>query len=114
MLEQRVAIFSSNLSLISLVMEVRRFRCPAHLVPIFHRFCFQCFLRYIRPLNWEHTYIPTLFLEIFNVFEYPGIFMIGCHSRLKSQVEMVKYRVHVRSFFHENVITKFLKIVNVK
>ncbi|XP_039264626.2 DENN domain-containing protein 3-like isoform X2 [Styela clava] len=68
--EQRIVFFSSDYSLLPLVME--------------------CFRSYIRPMEWHHQYISILFSEIMGFVDCPGIFMMGCHSSHKSEIEKIE------------------------
>nr|XP_025726977.1 DENN domain-containing protein 3 isoform X5 [Callorhinus ursinus] len=57
--EQRIVFFSSNWALLPLVAE--------------------CFLAYLRPLQWQHTFVPVLSHQMLDFVMAPTTFLMGCH-----------------------------------
>ncbi|XP_030890382.1 DENN domain-containing protein 3 [Leptonychotes weddellii] len=57
--EQRVVFFSSNWALLPLVAE--------------------CFLAYLHPLQWQHTFVPVLSHQMLDFVMAPTSFLMGCH-----------------------------------
>ncbi|KAG5842676.1 hypothetical protein ANANG_G00180140 [Anguilla anguilla] len=61
MMEQRVVFFSSDWALLTLTAE--------------------CFMLYIRPLLWQHPYVPILSRQMLDFLMAPTAFLMGCHLR---------------------------------
>ncbi|XP_061111256.1 DENN domain-containing protein 3 isoform X1 [Conger conger] len=59
MTEQRVVFFSSDWALLTLMAE--------------------CFMLYIRPLLWQHPYVPILSSQMLDFLMAPTAFLMGCH-----------------------------------
>ncbi|XP_034524566.1 DENN domain-containing protein 3 isoform X5 [Ailuropoda melanoleuca] len=57
--EQRVVFFSSSWALLPLVAE--------------------CFLAYLHPLQWQHTFVPVLSRQMLDFVMAPTSFLMGCH-----------------------------------
>ncbi|KAG8515468.1 DENN domain-containing protein 3, partial [Galemys pyrenaicus] len=57
--EQRVVLFSSSWALLTLVAE--------------------CFLTYLHPLQWRHTFVPVLSGRMLDFLMAPTSFLMGCH-----------------------------------
>ncbi|XP_037354764.1 DENN domain-containing protein 3 isoform X2 [Talpa occidentalis] len=57
--EQRVVLFSSNWALLTLVAE--------------------CFLAFLHPLQWQHTFVPVLSSQMLDFLMAPTSFLMGCH-----------------------------------
>ncbi|XP_032981773.1 DENN domain-containing protein 3 isoform X2 [Rhinolophus ferrumequinum] len=57
--EQRIVFFSSNWALLTLVTE--------------------CFLVYLHPLQWKHTFVPILSGQMLDFVMAPTSFLMGCH-----------------------------------
>nr|XP_019580218.1 PREDICTED: DENN domain-containing protein 3 isoform X2 [Rhinolophus sinicus] len=57
--EQRTVFFSSNWALLTLVTE--------------------CFLVYLHPLQWKHTFVPILSGQMLDFVMAPTSFLMGCH-----------------------------------
>ncbi|XP_075405326.1 DENN domain-containing protein 3 isoform X1 [Tenrec ecaudatus] len=57
--EQRVVFFSSDWALLTLVAE--------------------CFLVYLHPLHWQHTFVPILSGQMLDFLMAPTSFLMGCH-----------------------------------
>ncbi|XP_035965346.2 DENN domain-containing protein 3 isoform X3 [Halichoerus grypus] len=57
--EQRIVFFSSNWALLPLVAE--------------------CFLAYLHPLQWQHTFVPVLSHQMLDFVMAPTSFLMGCH-----------------------------------
>ncbi|KAM5210866.1 DENN domain-containing protein 3 isoform 1-T3 [Hipposideros larvatus] len=57
--EQRIVFFSSNWALLTLVAE--------------------CFLAYLHPLQWQHTFVPILSGQMLDFVMAPTSFLMGCH-----------------------------------
>ncbi|XP_060051903.1 DENN domain-containing protein 3 isoform X2 [Erinaceus europaeus] len=57
--EQRIVFFSSNWALLTLVTE--------------------CFLAYLHPLQWQHTFVPVLSGQMLDFVMAPTSFLMGCH-----------------------------------
>nr|XP_023667797.1 DENN domain-containing protein 3 isoform X1 [Paramormyrops kingsleyae] len=59
--EQRVVLLSSDWALLTLL---------AH-----------CFLLFIRPLSWQHPFVPILSQQMLDFIMAPTAFLMGCHLR---------------------------------
>ncbi|KAM9198618.1 DENN domain-containing protein 3 [Dugong dugon] len=57
--EQRMVFFSSDWALLTLVAE--------------------CFLVYLRPLRWQHPFVPILSGQMLDFIMAPTSFLMGCH-----------------------------------
>ncbi|XP_053752461.1 DENN domain-containing protein 3 isoform X4 [Panthera pardus] len=57
--EQRIVFFSSSWALLALVA--------------------QCFLAYLHPLQWQHTFVPILSGQMLDFVMAPTSFLMGCH-----------------------------------
>ncbi|KAM6215786.1 DENN domain-containing protein 3 [Rhynchocyon petersi] len=57
--EQRMVFFSSDWALLTLVAE--------------------CFLIYLHPLQWQHTFVPILSRQMLDFVMAPTSFLMGCH-----------------------------------
>ncbi|XP_070658463.1 DENN domain-containing protein 3 isoform X3 [Bos indicus] len=57
--EQRVVFFSSSWALLTLVAE--------------------CFMAYLHPLQWQHTFVPILSGQMLDFLMAPTSFLMGCH-----------------------------------
>ncbi|XP_043457816.1 DENN domain-containing protein 3 isoform X1 [Prionailurus bengalensis] len=57
--EQRIVFFSSSWALLALVAE--------------------CFLAYLHPLQWQHTFVPILSGQMLDFVMAPTSFLMGCH-----------------------------------
>ncbi|XP_040149519.2 DENN domain-containing protein 3 isoform X6 [Ictidomys tridecemlineatus] len=57
--EQRIVFFSSNWALLTLVAE--------------------CFMVYLHPLQWQHTFVPILSAQMLDFIMAPTSFLMGCH-----------------------------------
>ncbi|XP_014643509.1 PREDICTED: DENN domain-containing protein 3, partial [Ceratotherium simum simum] len=57
--EQRIVFFSSNWALLTLVAE--------------------CFMAYLHPLQWQHTFVPILSGQMLDFVMAPTSFLMGCH-----------------------------------
>ncbi|XP_006879324.1 PREDICTED: DENN domain-containing protein 3 [Elephantulus edwardii] len=57
--EQRMVFFSSDWALLTLVAE--------------------CFLVYLHPLQWQHTFVPILSRQMLDFVMAPTSFLMGCH-----------------------------------
>ena len=57
--EQRVVFFSSSWALLTLVAE--------------------CFVAYLHPLQWQHTFVPILPGQMLDFLMAPTSFLMGCH-----------------------------------
>lgn len=57
--ERRVMFFSCNWVLLMLVAE--------------------CFMVYLHPLQWQHTFVPILSQQMLNFVMAPTSFLMGCH-----------------------------------
>ncbi|XP_007938758.1 DENN domain-containing protein 3 [Orycteropus afer afer] len=57
--EQRMVFFSSDWALLTLVAE--------------------CFLVYLHPLQWQHTFVPILSGQMLDFVMAPTSFLMGCH-----------------------------------
>ncbi|KAM5280988.1 DENN domain-containing protein 3 isoform 1-T1 [Ctenodactylus gundi] len=57
--EQRIVFFSSDWALLTLVAE--------------------CFLIYLHPLQWQHTFVPILSGQMLDFVMAPTSFLMGCH-----------------------------------
>ncbi|KAJ8386819.1 hypothetical protein AAFF_G00166140 [Aldrovandia affinis] len=59
LMEQRVVFFSSDWARLTLMAE--------------------CFILYIRPLLWQHPYVPILSRHMLDFIMAPTAFLMGCH-----------------------------------
>ncbi|XP_060245275.1 DENN domain-containing protein 3 isoform X3 [Meriones unguiculatus] len=57
--EQRIVFFSSDWALLTLIAE--------------------CFLAYLHPLQWQHTFVPILSGQMLDFVMAPTSFLMGCH-----------------------------------
>ncbi|XP_041528510.1 DENN domain-containing protein 3 [Microtus oregoni] len=57
--EQRIVFFSSDWALLTLIAE--------------------CFVVYIHPLQWQHTFVPILSGQMLDFVMAPTSFLMGCH-----------------------------------
>ncbi|XP_039405209.1 DENN domain-containing protein 3 isoform X3 [Corvus cornix cornix] len=57
--EQRIVFFSSDWALLTLVAE--------------------CFMLYLHPLQWQHTFVPILSRQMLDFVMAPTSFLMGCH-----------------------------------
>nr|XP_027806499.2 DENN domain-containing protein 3 isoform X2 [Marmota flaviventris] len=57
--EQRIVFFSSNWALLTLIAE--------------------CFMVYLHPLQWQHTFVPILSAQMLDFIMAPTSFLMGCH-----------------------------------
>ncbi|XP_059971573.1 DENN domain-containing protein 3 isoform X1 [Mesoplodon densirostris] len=57
--EQHVVFFSSSWALLTLVAE--------------------CFMAYLHPLQWQHTFVPILSRQMLDFVMAPTSFLMGCH-----------------------------------
>ncbi|XP_072100679.1 DENN domain-containing protein 3-like isoform X3 [Mobula birostris] len=70
LMERRMVFLSSHRPLLTLVTE--------------------CFIYFLHPLPWRHTYIPVLGSQMLDLLMAPTVFLMGCHSRhmdIVSEVE---------------------------
>lgn len=70
--EQRIVFFSSNWALLTLVTE--------------------CFLVYLHPLQWKHTFVPILSGQMLDFVMAPTSFLMGCHLDHFEEVSKVRCR----------------------
>lgn len=68
--EQRVVFFSSSWALLPLVAE--------------------CFLAYLHPLQWQHTFVPVLSRQMLDFVMAPTSFLMGCHLDYFEEVSKVR------------------------
>uniref|UniRef100_H3AC05 DENN domain-containing protein 3 n=1 Tax=Latimeria chalumnae TaxID=7897 RepID=H3AC05_LATCH len=59
LMEQRIVFFSSDWALLTLMAE--------------------CFMLYLHPLQWQHTFVPILSREMLDFVMAPTSFLMGCH-----------------------------------
>ncbi|XP_077990292.1 DENN domain-containing protein 3-like [Glandiceps talaboti] len=64
--QQRIVFLSCDYNLLTPVME--------------------CFMMFIQPMKWQHTYVPVLPYQLLDLLESPGVFVMGCHSKYKDRV----------------------------
>ncbi|KAM4865580.1 DENN domain-containing protein 3 [Thomomys bottae] len=57
--EQRIVFFSSDWALLTLIAE--------------------CFMVYLHPLQWQHTFVPILSRQMLDFVMAPTSFLMGCH-----------------------------------
>ncbi|RLW13314.1 hypothetical protein DV515_00000571 [Chloebia gouldiae] len=58
--EQRIVFFSSDWALLTLIAE--------------------CFMLYLHPLQWQHTFVPILSRQMLDFVMAPTSFLMGCHT----------------------------------
>ncbi|XP_078298022.1 DENN domain-containing protein 3 isoform X1 [Panthera onca] len=68
--EQRIVFFSSSWALLALVA--------------------QCFLAYLHPLQWQHTFVPILSGQMLDFVMAPTSFLMGCHLDHFQEVSKVR------------------------
>ena len=68
--EQRIVFFSSSWALLALVAE--------------------CFLAYLHPLQWQHTFVPILSGQMLDFVMAPTSFLMGCHLDHFQEVSKVR------------------------
>ncbi|XP_069778417.1 DENN domain-containing protein 3 isoform X2 [Narcine bancroftii] len=67
LIEQRIVFLSADWALLTLVAE--------------------CFILYLNPLQWQHTYVPILSKEMMDFLMAPTAFLMGCHIDYFKEVE---------------------------
>ncbi|XP_020622103.1 DENN domain-containing protein 3-like [Orbicella faveolata] len=67
--QQRIVFLSSSYSLLTPIIE--------------------SLFTFIQPFSWSWTYVPILPSALLDLVEAPGAFIMGCHSRHKSQIQRV-------------------------
>ncbi|XP_067834570.1 DENN domain-containing protein 3 isoform X2 [Heptranchias perlo] len=71
LLEQRIVFLSADWALLTLIAE--------------------CFILYLHPLQWQHTYVPILSKGMMDFLMAPTAFLMGCHvdyfKEVNSEVE---------------------------
>ncbi|XP_057168696.1 DENN domain-containing protein 3-like [Ursus arctos] len=70
LMEQRMVFFSSSWALLPLVAE--------------------CFLAYLHPLQWQHTFVPVLSRQMLDFVMAPTSFLMGCHLDYFEEVSKVR------------------------
>lgn len=68
--EQRVVFFSCSWALLTLVAE--------------------CFMVYLHPLQWQHTFVPILSRQMLDFVMAPTSFLMGCHLDHFEEVSKVR------------------------
>nr|XP_021146276.1 DENN domain-containing protein 3 [Columba livia] len=58
--ERRIVFFSSDWALLTLIAE--------------------CFMLYLHPLQWQHTFVPILSRQMLDFVMAPTSFLMGCHT----------------------------------
>lgn len=71
--EQRIVFFSSDWALLTLVAE--------------------CFMLYLHPLQWQHTFVPILSRHMLDFVMAPTSFLMGCHIDHFEEVSTVRFRL---------------------
>uniref|UniRef100_A0A8B9EVT1 DENN domain-containing protein 3 n=1 Tax=Amazona collaria TaxID=241587 RepID=A0A8B9EVT1_9PSIT len=66
--EQKIVFFSSDWALLTLVAE--------------------CFMLYLHPLQWQHTFVPLLSRQMLDFVMAPTSFLMGCHTDHFEEVSM--------------------------
>ncbi|XP_036234750.1 DENN domain-containing protein 3 isoform X1 [Molothrus ater] len=66
--EQRIVFFSSDWALLTLIAE--------------------CFMLYLHPLQWQHTFVPILSRQMLDFVMAPTSFLMGCHIDHFDEVSM--------------------------
>lgn len=69
--EQHVVFFSSSWALLTLVAE--------------------CFMAYLHPLQWQHTFVPILSRQMLDFVMAPTSFLMGCHLDHFEEVSKVRH-----------------------
>ncbi|XP_059502178.1 DENN domain-containing protein 3 isoform X1 [Stegostoma tigrinum] len=71
LLEQRIVFLSADWALLTLIAE--------------------CFILYLHPLQWQHTYVPILSKGMMDFLMAPTAFLMGCHvdyfNKVNSEIE---------------------------
>ncbi|XP_078071876.1 DENN domain-containing protein 3 isoform X2 [Mustelus asterias] len=71
LVEQRIVFVSADWALLTLITE--------------------CFILYLHPLQWQHTYVPILSKGMMDFLMAPTAFLMGCHvdyfNKVNSEVE---------------------------
>lgn len=70
MTEQRIVFFSSDWALLTLMAE--------------------CFVAYLHPLQWQHTFVPILSGQMLDFVMAPTSFLMGCHLDHFEEVRKVR------------------------
>lgn len=71
--EQRIVFFSSDWALLTLIAE--------------------CFMLYLHPLQWQHTFVPLLSRQMLDFVMAPTSFLMGCHIDHFEEVSTVCFRL---------------------
>ncbi|XP_041045801.1 DENN domain-containing protein 3 [Carcharodon carcharias] len=67
LIEQRIVFLSADWALLTLIAE--------------------CFILYLHPLQWQHTYVPVLSKGMVDFLMAPTAFLMGCHIDYFNQVQ---------------------------
>jgi len=86
--EQRIVFFSSDWALLTLVAE--------------------CFMLYLHPLQWQHTFVPILSRHMLDFVMAPTSFLMGCHVDHFEEVSMVCFRLLPLTLFTVSVFVPLL------
>lgn len=52
----------------------------------------ECFLAYLHPLQWQHTFVPILSRQMLDFVMAPTSFLMGCHLDHFDEVSKVRPR----------------------
>lgn len=52
----------------------------------------ECFMVYLHPLQWQHTFVPILSAQMLDFIMAPTSFLMGCHLDHFEEVSKVRYR----------------------
>lgn len=69
--ERKMVLFSSDWALLTLVAE--------------------CFMLYLHPLQWQHTFVPLLSRHMLDFVMAPTSFLMGCHADHFEVVSTVRF-----------------------
>lgn len=53
----------------------------------------ECFVVYLHPLQWQHTFVPILSGQMLDFVMAPTSFLMGCHLDHFEEVRKVRERI---------------------
>lgn len=84
--ERKMVFFSSDWALLTLVAE--------------------CFMLYLHPLQWQHTFVPLLSRHMLDFVMAPTSFLMGCHADHFEEVSTVCFLTD--TFFAVQLLCTYL------
>ncbi|XP_059723714.1 DENN domain-containing protein 3 isoform X1 [Haemorhous mexicanus] len=96
--EQRIVFFSSDWALLTLIAE--------------------CFMLYLHPLQWQHTFVPILSRQMLDFVMAPTSFLMGCHIDHFDEVsaegeDLILINIDNGAISHSKMVEEELEIPDV-